>query len=393
MRPVVWADGSSPGAGGRGPGDVAGHRAPATLATGKTAVALLVLLSVARLAAAQDGPSPGGFAPSLSSYLQVRWTDPADRVGEWAVRRLKLMVDGGPTDGIHYHMQVIYKTHLHSSTDDRVVLQDAFVVVPWRRLAFKAGQFIPPFGLERFQADATLLFTERSPATNQMVVDGNVGTSFARDRGAEVDIIRGGWDVSSALFQGAGANMPFRNSGPMGVVRIGYSRDGAVSTTPWSVRAGVAGSARHAHDMNLSSAFPGIDSALTSHFAGEDRRLNAFLQGRVGRWHAQAELFRAHLAPEFGRSWTSQGVYGQASVLIVQGLEAGARYEVYTPDVRAASGPATRQWDAAVTYAFPKAPIRLWVDYTARSGGAQPSSRTWTLQAQFFLFKGLRVWR
>jgi phosphate-selective porin len=329
----------------------------------------------------------------LSSYLQVRWTDPADGAGEWAVRRFKLMVDGGPTDGVHYHVQVIYKTNLHSSTDDRVVLQDAFLVVPWRRLAFKAGQFIPPFGLERFQPDATLLFTERSCVTNQMVVDGNVGTSFARDRGVEVDLARNGWDLSGGLFQGAGANMPFRNGGPMSVVRVGHGRSGVISGMPWSVRAGAAVSARHARDMNLSSAFPGIDKALTTHFAGGDRRLNVFAEGRLGRWRAQAELFRARAAPEIGRSWTSQGVYGQASVSIVKGLEAGARYEVFTPDVGAAPGPAPHQWDAAVTYAFSKAPIRLWVDYTARSGGSPLPTRTWTLQAQWFLFRNLRVWR
>jgi phosphate-selective porin len=345
-------------------------------------------------ASAQDAPSPApSYAPLLSSYLQVRRTEPTDGDGEWALRQLKLMVDGGPTEGIHYHVQVIYKTNLHSSTDDRVTLEDAFLVVPLRRVSFKMGQFTPPFGLERLQPDATLLFTERSRVTNQMVPNGNLGTSFARDRGVEADLARGGWDVSGALLQGAGANMPSNGNGPLGVFRIGYARTGTVSTTSWSVRAGGAGSDRHAHDMNLASALPGIDNALTSHFAGDDRRLNAFLLGRVGRWHAQAELFRAWLAPDVGTSWTARGVYGQTSVSIVTGLEAAARYEVYTPDVRTTSSPATRQWNAAVTYALPKAPIRLSVDYTARNGGSQPSWRAWTFQAQWFLFRGVRVWR
>ncbi len=358
------------------------------------ALALVAVWASCVPASAQDAPPrASSYVPLLSSYLQIRRTEPAEGDGEWALRRLKLMVDGGPSEGIHYHVQVIYKANLHSSTDDRVVLQDAFLVVPVRRVSFKMGQFIPPFGLERVQPDATLLFTERSGVTNQMVVSGNLGTSFARDRGVEVDLTRGGWDLSGGLFQGAGANMPFSSGGPMGVIRIGYGRTGTVSTTPGSVRAGVAGSDRHAHDMNLSSAFPGIDNALTGHFAGDDRRLNAFLQGRVGRWRAQAELFRARLAPDVGGPWTSQGVYGQVSVSIVEGLEAGARYEVYTPDVRTASSPATRQWDAAVTYAFPKVPIRLWVDYMARNGGSQPSRRAWTFQAQWFLFRGVRVWR
>lgn len=360
----------------------------------RTAAVVLAAVSCSCGAAvAQGTSSPADYAPLLSSYLQVRWTDPEGGAGEWAVRRLKLMVDGGPADGVRYHVQVIYKTGLHSATDDQVVLQDAYVVVPWRRLAFEAGQFIPPFGLERFQPDATLLFTERSRVTNQLVVDGSVGTSFARDRGAEIDLTRRGWELAGGLFQGAGANMPFRNSGPMGVVRIGHLSSGVVAGRNWTAHAGVAASDRHARGMDLSSALPGIDKALTARFAGDDRRLNAFAEGRLGRWHVQGEVFRARLAPDGGTAWTAQGVYGEASVSIARGLEAGARYEVYTPDTRVSAMPATGQWDAAVTYALPKAPVRLWVDYTARSTGAQPSVRSWTLQAQWFLFKDQRVWR
>ena len=303
------------------------------------------------------------------------------------------MIDGGPTNGLRYHVQVIYKTNLHSSTDDRVVLQDAFLVVPAKGVSFKLGQFIPPFGLERFQADATLLFTERSRVTNQMVVNGNLGMSFARDRGVELDLTRSGWDVSGALFQGAGANMPAKGNGPLGVARIGYGRTGTVSGTPWSARAGVAASDRHAADLNLTSALPGIDKALTSRFGGDDRRLNAFLQGRVGRWRAQTELFRAWLAPERGNAWASQGAYGQVSASLVTAIEIGARYEVFTPDVHRVAISSSRQWDAALTYAFSKAPVRLWADCATRTGGPQASGRAWTLQAQWDVFKGLRVWR
>ena len=215
----------------------------------------------------------------------------------------------------------------------------------------------------------------------------------ARDRGVEVDLTRSGWDVSGGLFQGAGANMPSKGNGPLGVARIGYGRTGAVSATPWSARAGVAASDRHADDLNLAAALPGIDKALTSRFGGDDRRLNVFLQGRVGRWRAQTEFFRAWLAPDHGGTWAAQGAYGQVSASVLAGIEIGARYEVFMPDVRRAAIPSFRQWDATVTYALPRAPIRLWVDYTARSGGWQPPERAWTLQAQWYLFRGLRVWR
>jgi phosphate-selective porin len=343
--------------------------------------------------AAEDPPSPPRYAPVLSAYLQVRHTDQSDGSGEWALRRLKLMVDGGPGDGFRYHVQLIYKTNLHSSTDHRVVLQDAFLVVPARRVSIKVGQFIPPFGLERFQPDATLLFTERSLVTNQMVVDGNIGTSFARDRGLEVDLAHGGWDASAGLFQGAGANMPSKGNGPLGVFRLGYGRAGTVRATSWSARAGLAASDRHDRDMDLSAEFPGLARALVSRFAGLDRRMNAFLEGRVGRWRAQTELFRAWLTLEQGGGWTAQGAYAQASVSLFAGAEIGARYEVFTPDVHRPTIPSVRQWDAAVTYALSKVPVRLWADYTGRGGGSQTAAHTWTLQAQWYPFRAVRVWR
>lgn len=41
----------------------------------------------------------------------------------------------------------------------------------------------------------------------------------------EVDLTRGGWDVSRGLFQGAGANMPAKGNGPLGVIRMRHGLD------------------------------------------------------------------------------------------------------------------------------------------------------------------------
>jgi phosphate-selective porin len=354
----------------------------------------LILACACPARAGEDAPAaPPRFAPVLGAYVQVRFGDQGRDVGEWAVRRLKLMVDGGPNDGIRYHVQFIYKTNLHSSTDDRVVLQDAFLVVPAKRLSVKVGQFIPPFGLERFQPDATLPFTERSQVTNQLVVNGNLGSSFARDRGAEVSLAHAGWAVTGGLFQGAGANMPAKGNGPLGVFRCTFGHTGQVGRAPWSARAGLAGSGRRDREMDLRGALPGLDSTLVSRFAGGDRRINGFIEGRVGRWRAQAEFFRAWLSPDQGSAWAAQGAYAQVSLLLFAGAAIGTRHEVFTSDVQRSDVPASRPWNVAMTYALPKVPIRLWADYARRNGGARSSGHTWTLQVQWYAFRGLRLWR
>jgi phosphate-selective porin len=341
-------------------------------------------------AAAQSAPAPAdaGLSPRLTSYLQVRRTQTSAADGEWALRRIKLTADGGPTRGIRYRAQAIYKTGLHSASDDRVILEDVFLTVPLWRVSVKVGQFIPPFGYERFQPDAALLFPERSRVTNQMVPNGNLGNSSARDRGGEVDASLGGLAMSGGMFQGDGANMPRRGNGPLFVGRLSYQRTSSVAGRQ-SLRTGVSFASRRVNDLNLSAALPGVESGITRSFQGGDRRLNGYVEVRSGRWRGQAELFRSWLSPERAPAFVARGLYGQLSAVIMAGLELGIRGERFT----AGSGPPARpyrQLNAAVTYDVPKTPVRLSLDLSSRRGGVQPHSHALVLQAQWYL---LRDWR
>ncbi len=357
-------------------------------------VHLALTLGAAAAFAGGDQAAPSPYVPVLSSYIQFRYTDPSKGDDAWAIRRFKAMLDGGPRDGLRYHVQFIYKTNLQSSTDDQIYLQDAYVLVPAARgLAFKVGQFIPPFGLERFEPDWALDLIDRTDLTNRMVVNGNLGQSFARDRGMEVDLARGGWQWSAGLFQGGGANMDSRGNGPLGVARLSYGGNESDGGTPRFWRAGLAASDRHDADMNLSSELTGLDKKLTSHFAGRDSRLNAFAQAGWGKLRGQAEYFSAWLSPDQGGEIVAHGAYGQAAYLPVRQIILALRYEWFTPDVHTEAAPSLRQWDSSVTYDFRRVPLRLVADYLSPRGGSAAYTHTWRFQIQYVLLKGLRLWR
>jgi hypothetical protein len=275
------------------------------------------------------------------------------------------MFDGGPKEGLRYHIQFIYKTNLQSSTDDQIYLQDAYVIIPaGKSFAFKLGQFIPPFGLERFEPDWNLDLVDRTDVTNRMVVNGNLGKSFARDRGVQADWTRGGWAFSVGLFQGEGANMNPSGNGPLGVARLSYGEKGEAGAAPWFWRAGLAASERHDAQMNLSPELPGLSKKLTDRFAGRDSRLNAFFEGGWGKVRGQAEYFRAWLSPDKGGEIAASGAYGQIAYLPVRGLIFAMRYEWFTPDVHEAIVPKEDLWAVGATVDIPKTSLRVACDYS-----------------------------
>ena len=339
---------------------------------GRIRLGFLCALCLAATAAFADGAAgPSPFVPVLSSYIQLRYIDLSEGGDAWAIRRLKLMFDGGPSDGLYYHLQFIYKTNLLSITDDQVFLQDAYVVVPLAKaLRFKIGQFVPPFGLERFQPDWKLDLVDRTDVTNRMVVNGNLGKSFARDRGVQADWAPGGWRLSAGLFQGGGANMnnPTGN-GPLGVARASYEWKGKAGESAWFSRLGVAVSDRHDNDMNFIAEFPGLNPRLTSHFYGRDSRLNVFAEGGFGKVRGQAELFRTWLSPRTGAEIAARGAYAQMAYLPASWMILALRYEWFTPDVHEAGVASQNLWTAAVTVDVPKTSLRLALDYSHPTTG------------------------
>lgn len=357
-------------------------------------VSFLVLSLVAASAGtgrAEGIGEPSAYVPTLGSYLQVRYTDPSTGKDLLSLRRFKTMLDGGPEDKLHYHFQFIYKANNGSSTDNSVFLQDAYIVYPFdSSFSLKAGQFIPPFGLERFQPDWDLDFVDRTDVTNRLVVNGSLGDSFARDRGLQGDWDHGGWKVSAGIFHGGGANNALRDNGPLGVGRFSYGREGPQQGRQWSWRAGLAGSARRVADLNFSAQLPGLSKNLTSHFRGQDERLNAFAEARLGRLPAQGEYFRVWLEPSSGGEIAATGAYGQIAYLPIKSVILALRCEWFNPDIHESTAFPSNQWTTAATYDLPWLPLRIAVDHSWVEGGTGPSG-VWRIQLQYYLVKGIKL--
>lgn len=338
--------------------------------------------------AQQDGratPPLPRFSPS--AYVQVLYTRAPDDEGDWAIRRLKFMADGVPVWRLRYHVQTIFKTGLHSITDDRVYLQDAYLVVPAGTLQVKVGQFVPPFGLERFQPDAFLQFVDRSAATNRLVPNGSLGRSFSRDYGVEAGWGGHGLDVSGGLFRGGGANMPGNDTGPLGVVRVRASPQG-VRPLGLSWQAGFAIAARHDEHLDLSAQLPTLPKPLLARFTGRDIRVDGFVTARGSRIDAQVELLRVWLDPNDGAMFAARGVAAQLAVHVVKGVVVSGRYEHIqeTRQALAVSGRWVVTGAAAVD--VPLTPVRIVIDRTL-GGGAAPlvPVPTWRIQTQVLLLK------
>jgi hypothetical protein len=351
-------------------------------------LALVYCAAQGATASAQERPSLDSRLLRFTAYVQLRYTDEDPGGAAWGLRRFKLIFDGGSKRRTWYHVQAIYKHNNGSRTDDTLYLQDAYFAFHTGKVRWMLGQFKPPFGLERFQPDARLYFVDRTRATNRLVVNGKLGQSFTRDRGVEMDVGRRAWQLSAGIFSGGGANQNQKSNGPLGVLRFKLQHRGTWRGHRWSWQAGVAGSARHAGDLDLGKALKGVSKSRTLHFAGDDHRANLFAKGRLGRFIGQAELFRAWLAPDAGASWKAQGAYGQIVFLPLRGMSLAIRNEWMTPDA-GSPVPAVHNWTAAWTYDFRSIPLRLVTDYARYVGGSSRMRHVWRFQVQYVLARGM----
>ncbi len=304
------------------------------------------------------------------------------------------MVDGTlGKKNVGYHVQFIYKTNMRSPTDDHVYLQDAYLFFPVKAVRLKVGQFIPPFGMERFEPDSSLDFVDRTDVTNRLAVNGNLGKSFARDLGLQGDWSHGNWLVSMGLFGGGGANMNRRRNGPLEVGRMRYQRSSTKSRRPWSWEGGIAASSRRAENLNLTAQLPGLPSSLLAKFSGQDRRGNLFVRGSWGRVRGQAEYFRVwlssnHSAPSHSAEVAAQGAYAQLAYLPFSRLILAVRTEWFTPNVHQRYLSSQRTWTFAATYDLKRLPLRIATDFSHRQAGlGVPEENIWRLQLQYWLFR------
>ena len=360
----------------------------------------LLLLAVAGIlsvpVSAQEATAQGtarSWLPSLTSYFQERYTDYENQDDEWSLRRFKLLLDGDASERITYHVQLFYKTNNNSGTDDKVYLKDALITFhASERSSVSVGRFKPPFGLERFQHDNVMDFMERTSVTNRLVVNGKLGSSFARDQGIQADFKNGHSRLSVGLFEGGGANNAGKGNGPLGVARLIYKRAWKGGRWSKSLLCGGAVSLRHAGDLDLHSALPGVSTSITGHFAGTDRRANLFARGELGPFSGQVEGIRLWLSPHNAGEIAALGTYGQLTYRPVSKVLLGVRYERVHSDIHDNTVPVQWTWTYSVTSDLNNH-LRLALDYSrSPSGRFLTPPNTWRFQVQYVLFRHLSPW-
>lgn len=285
---------------------------------------------VIAIAAAAFSPAGSAASHNWRSYLQLRYTRPQDSADYFSVRRFKLEGHGPVAEGWQYHLQVLYKNNNRSPTDG-LFLQEANLSRALGRGRITVGQFKPPFGMERFTPDWGLALIDRSQPTDRLIPNGNLGNSFARDRGAQWEgDLKPGIRLAAAVFEGSGANSSFSGSGPLLVARASYRQPG---TGSGGARAELAYSTRRDRGIDFRRQLPGAPAGY-SHFSGRDVRANAALALESGGFSVRAEYFGVSFRsdrPDVG-GVNALGYYVQCSRALSARYAVAARYERFDPD-------------------------------------------------------------
>lgn len=338
-------------------------------------VILFSLLLPVFLAAQEPPPDSSSQAPhqklfDWSSYLQLRYTGNENAEDLYALRRFKVMVSGYLKPHVKYYVQGIFKDGNGSSTDGRPYLQEAWInYTAWKYGHITVGQFKPPFGLERFTSDWKLASLDRSQATDHLVPNGQLGDSFARDRGVQLDAWLAAKRLyyAAAVFDGNGANSGFRGNGPLldgRLVGVLYKAP-PQSSRQDRITLGGAVSTRQDHRQNFAAALPGTRALGFSQFSGDDTHLNLEASADFSPVSIRSEYFYAYFNPDRAPliEVRASGFYVQGALNFRPNLQAVAKYEGFDPN-RAVRDRNDLRWTTlGLNWFIRDNRIRLGIDY------------------------------
>jgi phosphate-selective porin len=328
-----------------------------------------------------------------SSYVQLRYTGVENGPDLYALRRFKLIFSGQLKPHVEYYLQGIFKDGNQSNTDGRPYVQEAWIKYSaWKYGHLTIGQFKPPFGPERLTSDWRLTTVDRSQATDHLVPDGQLGGSFSRDRGLQLDawLAADRLYYAAAVFDGNGANVSFRGNGPLVTGRL----VGVVYKAPShgrrrdQVTVGAAASTRKDRSQDFTQALPGTAGLGYAQFSGRDTRLNLEASADFSPVTVRGEYFYVWFSPNRAllADVQASGFYVQGALRFWRELQAVAKYEGFDPD-RAVRNRYDLRWTTLGLNWFIRGDrVRLGTDYVFKRE-AQNSfpNNALLVQFQFFL--------
>lgn len=358
---------------------------------------LLCFVLPASLRAQEQAEHPNGEPkPKLlewSSYFQLRYTGIEDGENQYAVRRFKVMLQGSLKPHVQYHIQGIFKDGNESSTDGQPYLQEAWVkCTAWEYGHLTVGQFKPPFGMERFTSNWKLDTFDRSQATDHLVPNGQLGASFTRDYGAQLDAWLAAKRLyyAAAVFSGNGANNSFKGNGPLltgQLIGVLY-RTSTQSGEQNEVTIGGAVSTRKDNDQDFVPALPGTAPLGYTHFSGRDTRANLQASADFNPVSLRSEYFYAWFDPNRAPfiEVRASGFYIQGAVRFCRKLQGVAKYEGLNPDRTVRNKYDLRRTTLGLNWFIRHDRIRLGADYVIKQEAVNSFPNNAVLvQFQYFL--------
>ncbi|NOZ62327.1 MAG: hypothetical protein GXO74_11680 [Calditrichaeota bacterium] len=341
---------------------------------------------------------PGKF--QCKSYFHLRYSfienDVKNKISEdhWSLRRFKLAADWQINQKVTFYAQATYKTNNYSATDDEFFLEHAYFKYSFgKSLNLKIGQFKPPFGWERFQADSRLPTTERSQAINRLIPNGSLGESFVRDYGAQFfGKVASFFQYEFALMTGNGANNGFADKNfPLVVARLSYKRN--LNFPAWRKKvqflSQFACSYRQNGDNNFVKQLPGCDKSYFQHFAGNDRRKDYAVALTSGGTQLAAEYLSAVFLFDGAEIATvrASGWFCQYSQFLTDRWQCVLRYEHFDPN-RSIKNSHDLSWlTIGVDYYFNNKWNRILLNYVHKIEAAdEMKNDEFVVQLQYFLF-------
>ena len=222
---------------------------------------------------------------SWNGYAQLRFTTDLNKAHSFEMRRMKLWVKDAPGFSDHWGYKV--QTTISSSQNEKFFLQDVEAFYRKDNFNISFGQFTPRFSLQRFQSDAIIPLTERSPVIQSLVPAAGLG---GRDIGIEGTFFGRNKHFQTwvGIFNGDGIKKyRFTQNGVM------VTNQTALNLLNNHLHTGYSIMFRKADQLQLTSLLP--DSVT---FSGNEFRYNIFAKYHYKDFNIQAEYLQANLNGE-----------------------------------------------------------------------------------------------